>query len=189
MSWTKGSRVEFKDSRIPDFLDALSVAAAEQGFNVYATSAYRSPEDQARVVCDNYINTDGANLAIYGAETQKIYREACPDDMDDLVNFEREKLARRIANDPSYQSHGTGDAVDIRIRDLTQNQRVQFKSIIESLGARVLWETEPLHFHVWLGDFMPPKKSYALWIILGLTSAGLAFFYRQKLAQMMGRKK
>ena len=190
MSWEKGSRVKFKDDRIPSFLDALAQEASKKGFSLYATSAYRSPEDQVRVVCTNVANTNGANLSIYDATTQSMYRDYdyCNTDRDKLIEYETEKLQRRIDRDPTYQAHGTGEAVDIRIRDLTHDQRVEFKKVIEGLGARVLWETSPLHFHVWLGDWVAPKKSSKLLMVLGLTSVGAAIVYRKQLAKLIGLK-
>ena len=179
MTWEKGSNVQFKNSRVTAFLDRLATVAGEQGYTIYVTSGYRSPEDQARVVCENYQNTAGANLSVYGTQTRSMYQTYCPSDMEKLVEFERQKTANRIANDPTYQSHGTGDAVDISIANLTHAQRVHFKSIIEELGAEVLWETSPLHFHIWLRDFKPPSSNGLLLLSVVGLSVGTYLLWRQ----------
>ena len=61
----KGSRVTFKNNKVPVFVNEISKKAKKHGISMYITSAYRSPYDQARVVCNNYHSTDGQNLSIY----------------------------------------------------------------------------------------------------------------------------
>ena len=61
MSWNAGTNVKFKYNRLKLFLDELAEKAGDEGISVYVTSAYRTPEDQARVVCNNMVNTSGSN--------------------------------------------------------------------------------------------------------------------------------
>lgn len=156
MTWTKGSRVSFKDDTIPKFLNELAAKAGPQGYKIYVTSGYRSPYDQARVVCNNFHNTNGANLSIYGSKTQNMYRQYCPsNDLKSLEAYEAERLAANLARDPNYQGHGTGLAVDLSVSGLSEAQKRKLKSLIESMGAQVLWERSPEHFHVYVRNWKP----------------------------------
>ena len=176
MEWKKGSRVTFNKSAPKHFLNELSKKVAPLNIEVYVTSAYRSPADQARVVCNNVQNTGGANLSIYGSQTQEMYRTYCPHDMDALVAYEAEKLAKAIERDPNYQGHGTGWAVDLRVGNLAHEQKLEYKKIIESMGAEVLWEKSPEHFHVWLRDY---KYFPTFWVVGGVlaVATGLYLYY------------
>lgn len=161
------------------FLDALAKKAAPLGIEIYVTSGYRSPEDQVRVVCNNKINTNGANLSVYGEKTQQMYRDFCPEDKPTLIEYERNKLARMLAKDPNYQGHGTGWSVDLSISKLTYEQKVEFKKVIESLGAQVLWETAPPHFHVWLRNYKAPPPILQIVTIGSLVLLIGSIIYKQ----------
>jgi len=156
--WDQGTNVRYKYKRLEYFLSDLSKKAANEGISVYVTSGYRSAKDQARVVCNNMVNTSGSNLSIYGPTTQDMYRTYCPHDMETLENYEQNKLIQAVARDPNYQGHGTGWSLDLRVINLTNDQKLKYKKIIESLGAEVLWEKHPEHFHVWLGDWKPRRR-------------------------------
>lgn len=161
--WEKGSNVKFlanKKRIMVHFLNELSKKASQHDIKIYVTSGYRSPEEQARVVCENTVNTGGENLSVYGKKTRQMYRDFCPHDKPTLVSYETERLAKMIAKDPNYQGHGTGWSLDLSIRNLSQNQKIKLKEIMESMGAQVLWETAPPHFHVWLRNYKAPTVSW-----------------------------
>ena len=175
--WTKGSRVTFKDKKIPLFLDQLAPKANKMGISVRVTSGYRSPADQARVVCNNYHNTGGANLSVYGSRTQGVYREHCPSrNMQPIVDYETAKLKAAMERDPNYQGHGTGYAVDLSVAKLTHSEKLEYKALIESMGAKVLWEKSPEHFHVWLKDWKPQNPFYnisnSIPVLVGVMTIG-----------------
>ena len=80
-------------------------------------------------------------------------------EMKKLIEYETKKLARAIKRDPNYHGHGTGYAFDLRIRGLNSQQLKLYKDLIESLGAKVLYEKHPPHYHIWLKDWTPKKES------------------------------
>ena len=171
----KGSNVNFLGNKIPIFLNDLVKKTKNKGISIYVTSGYRSPYDQARVVCDNFHNTNGENLSIYGSKTQQMYRDYCPQrDLKTLEQYEKERLALNLKNDPNYQGHGTGYAVDLSVKNLTYDQKIQLKDIIEKMGAVVLWEKSPEHFHVWLRSWYPKGRLIGLFGF----SVGLFLLYK-----------
>ena len=109
--------------------------------------------------------------------------------MQAIVDYEADKLAKNIAKDPNYQGHGTGFAVDLSVSDMDYNTKVRYKQLIESMGAEVLWEKHPEHFHVWLKDWKP-KVDYGWSRVLAygglLSSLGLATFLGLKVAKRKG---
>jgi hypothetical protein len=188
-NWSKGKNVKFSKSITQAFVAELAEKAQPYGFRVYVTSAYRSPADQARVVCNNVQSTNGANLSVYGKRTRGVYRQYCPNNMQAIVDYEAKKLADNIARDPNYQGHGTGFAVDLSVSGMDYNTKVRYKQLIESLGAEVLWEKSPEHFHVWLKDWKP-KVDYGWTRVLAygglLSSLGLATILGLKVAKRKG---
>ena len=172
MSWTKGTRVKFKGRIIQNFLDDLAPRARRLGISLHVTSGYRSPYDQARVVCNNVASSGGKNLSIYGSKTRDMYRQHCPN-LAPLEAYEKEKLARNIAKNPNYSGHGTGKAVDLRVRNLSHSQKLQLQSLLRQMGVKVLWEKHPEHFHVWVKKWRGSSGSTAWgwWIAGGIFTA------------------
>ena len=163
MKWDAGSNVTLPRQELKDFLNELAKKVEHLGIRPYVTSGYRSPMDQARVVCNNFVSTGGENLSIYGHKTQAAYREYCPSNMDALVSYEADRLESLLRKDPNYQGHGSGWSLDLRVRDLSATQKLEYKKILEEMGAKVLWEKHPEHFHIWLGAYRPtPWTRYLL---------------------------
>ncbi len=179
MSWTGGSNVVIKKSIVSSFLNELSKRVSPLGIQVYVTSGYRSPEDQVRVVCNNYLNTGGSNLSVYGQRTGDMYRQHCPDNKPALVEYETAQLKSRMDKDPNYQGHGSASAVDLRVSDLSNAKKLEYKKVLESMGAKVLWERHPEHFHVWVGSYSPPIpwSKYALLASTALLIGALTYRY------------
>jgi len=75
-----------------------------------------------------------------------------------IVQFETKSLAAAIKRDPNTKRHGTGWSIDIRTSDINEKKRQAYKKVIESLGAHVLHEKAPEHFHVTLKDWKPPES-------------------------------
>ena len=171
----KGSNVKFEGNMVPLFLNSLVKKVKKYGIKVYVTSGYRSPYDQARVVCNNFHNTNAENLSIYGSKTQQMYRDYCPQrDLETLEKFEREQLEARLKKDPNYQGHATGYAVDLSVYGMSNDEKILYKEIIEKMGAKVLWEKSPEHFHVWLKSWYPKGR------LIGLFSFSVGLFYLYK---------
>ena len=182
-SWSKGKNVKFANNLTKIFVVELAEKAQPFQYRVHVTSAYRSPKDQVRVVCNNMQNTAGANLSVYGETTQSMYRKYCPSNKPALVDYETKKLANNIAKakrkGEEYQGHGTGYAIDLSVSGMSRSTKRAYKKLIESMGAKVLWETSPEHFHVWLKDWKP-KIDYGWTRVLaygGFASAAVLTSY------------
>lgn len=170
-NWTIGDGVRFRNTqeekRATQFLNELVQIATPHGIPVHVNSAYRSPTDQARVVAGNTARTNGRNLSVYGETTTKMYlrygraAHANPKgpEMKKLIDYETRKLANALKRDPNYHGHGTGYAFDLRIRGFNRQQLKKYKDLIESLGAKVLYEKHPPHYHIWLKDWVPKEQS------------------------------
>ncbi len=168
---SKGFRFKTTDqmNKARQFLDQLAALMEGTGIPVYANSAYRSPYDQVIVVANNTIRENGKNLVVYGDKTKELYLKYSIDAKRDknsqafaiLLDHEEKGLARRIKRAEkkggSYQGHGTGDSFDLSIRTILGNasKLSLYKKKIESLGAKVLHEKNPPHFHIWLGSWSP----------------------------------
>ena len=163
MSWSKGKNVKFENNLSKIFIAELAEKAKPFGYRVHITSAYRSPKDQVRVVCNNVQNTAGANLSVYGKTTRAMYKKHCPSNIPTLVEYETKKLNDNIARakkkGKDYQGHGTGYAIDLSVSGMSGSTKRAYKKLIESMGAKVLWEKSPEHFHVWLKNWKP-KVNY-----------------------------
>lgn len=169
--WNKGSGVVFRNSeeeeRATQFLNELSKKAVPLGIPVYVNSAYRDPKSQARVVAGNTVRENGKNLVVYGAATKRIYlrlaarahQNPTGPEMKELVEYETKKLAAALKRDPNYQGHGTGYSFDLKIRGLNQSKLSTYRSLIEDLGASVLYETHPPHYHINLRTWKPKDKT------------------------------
>ena len=159
------------------------------GLRVHVTSAYRSPAHQARVVCNNFHNTNGKSLRVYGKTTRAVYQKHCPSrNMEALTAYETEKLRKAMARNPNYQGHGTGWAVDLSVYKMSHATKVKYKQIIEGLGAKVLWEKHPEHFHVWLKNWKP-KIDYGYTRILAYGGMGVATLLTGFLAYRIATRK
>ena len=187
-TWSKGGGVKFSKNITAAFVQELAEKAQPYGFRVYVTSAYRSPADQARVVCNNVQNTNGSNLSVYGETTQGVYRQYCPSNMRAIVNYETKKLAKNIARDPNYQGHGTGYAIDLSVGGMNHSTKKAYKKLIESMGAVVLWEKHPEHFHVWLKTWKP-KVDYGWTKVLAYSGAGTSLGLTSYLVYLVGIRK
>jgi hypothetical protein len=169
--WNKGSGVVFRNSeeeeRATQFLNELSKKAVPLGIPVYVNSAYRDPKSQARVVAGNTVRENGKNLVVYNAETKRIYlrlaarahQDPTGPEMKELVEYETKKLAAALKRDPNYQGHGTGYSFDLSIYKLNQSKLSTYRSLIEDLGASVLYETHPPHYHINLRTWKPKDKT------------------------------
>jgi len=98
------------------------------------------------------------NLKVYPEGTRNVYIKNDCKNMAAIVQFETKSLAAAIKRDPNTKRHGTGWSIDIRTSDINEKKRQAYKKVIESLGAHVLHEKAPEHFHVTLKDWKPPES-------------------------------
>jgi hypothetical protein len=143
MSWTKSDNATL-NINLRRFLNKLS---RNTDVPIHVTSGFRSPEEQARVVCKNTKRENEANLSVYSEEEADVYRNNCDTEegFDKIVEYLKAK---------GPKSHGLGNHLDIRIRDLTDSQKSELRDVIESMGGKVLEEFSPPHFHVTIPESM-----------------------------------
>lgn len=143
MSWTKSDNATL-NINLRRFLNKLS---RNTDVPIHVTSGFRSPEEQARVVCENTKREDGANLSVYSEEEANVYRNNCntEEGIDKIVEYLKAK---------GPKSHGLGNHLDIRIRDLSDSEKSELRDVIESMGGKVLEEFSPPHFHVTIPESM-----------------------------------
>ena len=122
---------------------------------LHITSAVRTPETQASAMIKKH--------SIGGArEIRKIYGEkaedflAAPVSVSSWASVVRDLIRQEIL--PSH--HLTGDAIDIRTRDLSSDQIEELIKACKKVGARkTLLETKPPHLHV--DSFGDSSSTYA----------------------------
>ena len=156
MSWKK-SDATVLNRGLRKFLNELSKIT---DVPLYVTSGIRTPEDQARVVCENTKRENGSNLSVYPEEEANIYRENCgtEEGFNIIVEYLKQK---------GPKSHETGTKLDIRIKNLSEAQKLELTEAIESLGGTVLEEFNPPHFHVGVPESMASS------IVTGAFGVGL----------------
>lgn len=171
--WGIGSNVVFRNTQEQEkaiqFLNELSEQAVKQGIRVFVNSAYRDSTSQARVVAKNTVQTNGRNLSVYSAATKSIYlslatkahRDPKGPEMKELIEYEVKKLERNMRKYPDHQSHGTGYSFDLNITNVPTAKWGNYKQLIENLGASVLHETNPQHYHINLRTWKPKELTIA----------------------------
>ena len=117
------------------FLNAL---ASQTSIPIHVTSGERSFREQAQIL--KGLIDRGNNLAVYS----KDYREGVLARYPNVAAIEAFISQRYV---PPGR-HLTGEAVDLRVVNLTQAQKASLRGTIENMGAGVLHEYNPEHFHV-----------------------------------------
>ena len=171
--WGIGSNVVFRNTqeqeRAIQFLNQLSEQAVKQDIRVFVNSAYRDSTSQARVVAGNTVRTNGKNLSVYSAPTKSIYlrlatkahRDPNGPEMKELIEYEVKRLAANIKRNPDHQGHGTGYSFDLNITKVPTAKWGNYMELIKSLGASVLHETNPQHYHINLRTWKPKELTIA----------------------------
>ena len=138
MKWSKSDGVDLS-SEAENFLNNVSQIT---DVDIHVTSGIRDEEKQVEVVCKNTIREDGKNLSVYSDEKEReLYRTECQEGGD------RNKIIEYLRN-KGPKSHGTGNAIDIRSKGLSEFEISELTDALESEGASVLREFNPPHLHV-----------------------------------------
>ena len=171
--WGIGSNVVFRNTQEQEkavqFLNQLSELAVKQDIRVFVNSAYRDATSQARVVAGNTFRTNGKNLVVYSAATKSIYlrlatkahKNPTGPEMKELIEYEVKRLAANLKRNPDHQGHGTGYSFDLNITKVPQAKWGNYMQLIKSLGASVLHETNPQHYHINLRTWKPKELTIA----------------------------
>jgi len=122
----------------------------QTGAEVTVTSGRRTPRGQAQAMYDNLRRnrrTRYANEKAYD-EILKLYNDvvASRASQQDTVGAMTRVIEQQVSRGVYISAHLTGDAVDVRSRDMSLWQRRQFQEAVRAVGAR--WRDETDHYHL-----------------------------------------
>lgn len=165
--WNKQSNT--KESTMPEHysvnngvtLNAISKAKvkkiaddfhAQTSKDIVVTSGTRSASSQADAMYKKF--SQGGSYTIYknhtaAKEIYDIYTNSEPNtDKNKIISAMEEKITEQI-NDQNYISkHLKSGAVDIRSRDMSNNEKATFKKVAKPYASVIILETKPPHFHL-----------------------------------------
>lgn len=127
-----------------DFMVALRYVTPPN-VRIYITSATRTPERQASAMLYKF-NANGAEELYKTYKADNIVTELIKSSPD--VPTWAAILRKHAANGIFMSRHMRGDALDIRIRDISSADANAIKAAASSLGASTLLEDVPPHLHV-----------------------------------------
>jgi hypothetical protein len=169
MSYTQSERVVL-NFKIKSFLaDLAKIVEAP----LHVTSGVRTAKAQVDAVCTKV--SMGDNLSIYNAEYRNLFLNNCPETKD-LIKYQK-----KLFKEGRGSRHGHGQAVDLRNRNLTQEQQNEIIFAARSLGATTLVEPTPPHIHIELDNynpFTPQRTALIASGVLGL--AGISYLLWKK---------
>ena len=168
MSWSK------KNSGVvltPEQTNYLNILASKLPFDIVVTSGFRTPEKQARAMFTK-IELGDDLIALYRDDqfAQDVI-DAYPD-LDQGIQAVNDYVARG----GGATMHLSGNAVDIRTRDKTQEEIDLIISTVQSMGDRALYEPIPPHIDIsFRNDYTPKKKPIVALVLV----SGLLYFLFQ----------
>lgn len=123
--------------------------------DIVVTSGIRTSLSQAEAMYAKLAGGD--DLAIYKNQTiaqtiRKIYINGTNANQDKeiiIANIKAE-IDQQISNGIYISQHLRHGAVDIRSRDMSDNEKEKFKQAAEGIAEAVILEATPPHFHVQL---------------------------------------
>jgi hypothetical protein len=147
--WSAASGVVLND-QLRRFLDRL---AARLSFPIYVTSGIRTPEAQARALAGKVAagSTRQALDDLYaGSAILEVLGAAWPNVPGATFNeaVATQILKAQVARGIYLSRHMRGDAVDLRVSNLSAGQVEAVRSAAAALGAEVIVESQPPHIHI-----------------------------------------
>jgi hypothetical protein len=157
MTWSKLSGVVLSENQ-RGFLDEF---AKRLPFNIIVTSGTRTPQAQARAMFDK-IELGDDLLKIYADD---VFAQSI---IDAYPNIEQAtEIVEQYARSGRGSDHLTGNAVDIRTRDLTEDQKNTMVAVVQEMGNFALLEATPPHLHITLKkNYQPMPKISNLFILV-----------------------
>ena len=152
----------------PEQTNYLNILSSKLPFDIVVTSGFRTPEKQIRAMFTK-IELGDDLIALYRDDqfAQDVI-DAYPDEEKGI-----KAVNDYVARGGGSTMHLSGNAVDIRTRDKTQQEIDLIISTVQSMGDRALYEPTPPHIDIsFRNDYTPKKKPL---VILGLVS-GLLYF-------------
>jgi hypothetical protein len=169
MAWTvKPNAGVVLTPKIENYMNQL---AARLPFDIVLTSGYRTPEAQTAAMF--YKISQGEDLTeLYrdDAFAQSVM-DAYPD-----AAAGAEAVRAYVARGGGKTMHLSGNAVDIRTRDKTQQEIDTIMRTVADMGDRALYEPVPPHIDIsFRQDYEPKKKPLKIVAILGALWAITSF--------------
>lgn len=157
------------NQRMVDFLGALR-KAVDPSIPIHVNSAVRTVEEQAAAMKTKRDLGDDLR-ALYGSKVAPVL--AAPNTVAAMSAALQDLANRGII----MSRHMFGDALDLRVRDWTQEQRNIVASAVAALGGKPQFETTPPHLHIeGLGEGKfgvqvapPSNRKYWLFALAGGT--------------------
>ena len=141
--------------------DLRTLISVDQIKIIYITSGVRPPERQAGALIDK--RNDNANKCYTAITSPPAKGEPCYGifelyrqkelimevlGVDNNVSAMTAVLQRQVDNGKYLSGHMTGLGMDLRTKNLTQEQQALVISACKSLGADAIYEGDPPHIHV-----------------------------------------
>tara|TARA_R100000231_G_scaffold137798_1_gene114788 strand:+ start:1674 stop:2180 length:507 start_codon:yes stop_codon:yes gene_type:complete len=155
----------------PEQTNYLNILASKLPFDIVVTSGFRTPEKQARAMFTK-IELGDDLIALYkDDEFAQSVIDAYPD-LDQGIQAVNDYVARGGGK----TMHLSGNAVDIRTRDKTDQEIDLIISTVRSMGDRALYEPIPPHIDIsFRNDYTPKKKPIVALVLV----SGLLYFLFQ----------
>ena len=128
------------NQRMVDFLGALR-KAVPASVPIHVTSAVRTVAEQASAMKTKRDLGDDLR-ALYGSKVAPVL--AAPNTVAAMSAALQDLANRGVV----MSRHMFGDALDLRVRDWTQEQRNIVGSAVAALGGKPQFETTPPHLHI-----------------------------------------
>ena len=159
MGWSKKNNgVELTEEQV----NYLNILSEKLPFNIVVTSGFRTPERQAKAMF--YKIEQGEDITqLY---KDKVFAQSV---IDAFPNIEEGAAAVQayIDRGGGKTMHLSGNAIDLRTRDLTKEQFDMVVSTVEGMGDRILYEPVPPHFDIsFRKDYTPKKKGFVIPLLL-----------------------
>ncbi len=160
MGWTlKNSGVVLTDEQT----NYLNILSDKLPFDIVVTSGFRTPERQTRAMF--YKIEQGEDITkLY---QDKTFANSVIDAYPDLDEGAKAVQAY-IDRGGGKTMHLSGNAIDLRTRDLTVEQRQIILDTVEDMGDRGMYEPVTPHIDIsFRSDYTPKKKSFLIPILIG----------------------
>lgn len=140
----------------------LNILASKLPFDIVVTSGFRTPERQARAMF--YKIEQGEDITkLY---KDKAFANSVIDAYPDL-EAGAAAVQAYVDRGGGKTMHLSGNAIDLRTRDLTTEQFNTVVSTVEAMGDRILYEPVPPHFDIsFRNDYTSKKKSFLIPILI-----------------------
>ena len=139
----------------PEQTNYLNILSSKLPFDIVVTSGFRTPEKQIRAMFTK-IELGDDLIALYRDDqfAQDVI-DAYPD-----LDEGAKAVQAYIDRGGGKTMHLSGNAIDLRTRDLTSEQFDTVVQVVEEMGDRILYEPVPPHFDIsFRNDYTPKKKS------------------------------